>query len=109
MLRLYGTGQCFYAFLVAVGAHMHLEHTGLLATEEGQYPVRRRFAYGFLPVEPALELAHLLVLLVHSARQARGQHGLAPEDVAHTVAALHVFAHPLGYDVARALQRLVVP
>ena len=86
---------------------MHFEHTGLLAAEKGEDAVRRGTVDGLLPVEPTLELAHLLVVLVHSSGQRRGEHGAAAEDIAHAVADGGILADALGNDVAGALQVIV--
>ena len=88
---------------------MHLEHAGLFATEQRQYAVRGGLGDRLLPINPALELAHLLVVLVDTTCKAGRKKRLAAKYVAHTVADGGIFADTLGDDVARTLQHLVVP
>ena len=83
---------------------MYVEHPLFLSAEEGEDAVRGCAQGILLPVEPRLVFPSLLFFVLSNLG---AEHGTAAEEIAHFVACLHVLAHPLGYDVACAGQRLV--
>ena len=108
-LRTLPRGESLDTLVVLVGPDMHLEHSCFLATKERQDAMRRSTANRFLPVEPRFELAHTLVIFIHTTGKSRSEHSPATEHIAHTIAAGCVLADTLGDDVACACQSLIVP